>query len=204
MSSERSWSDVPASRSLPTFSDRNPVMNKLSRRTATVTLAATAAVALGSGVAYAFWTTNGSGNATATAGSAAPVNAVAAPTLSTGLLYPGGNVPATINIANPNPFPVKVTRIVVAAASQPTTVDGTHQTAGCTAALSAVGITTGDTGVLAAGAQLPIPAGGSITTTVSGANITMGLASDNNCQGATFAFGTTTTPGPVVVTAQAG
>lgn len=169
------------------------------KRTSVVAVATAAATLVAGGLAYGYWSTNGSGSAQASAGNALGVKGVAAPATSgAGTLYPNGNVPALISINNPNSFPVKVSRIQVAANSLPTSVSGN---AACTIANSLVTMTA-DSGVLAGASQISVPANQTITTTVG--TINMGLASDNACQGASFQFGSDSVAGPVVVTAQAG
>ena len=166
----------------------------ITKRTALITAATAAATIAASGIAYAYWTTNGTGNATATAGNALGVTAVAVPS-SSGTLYPNNSVPTVVNIANPNPFPVKVSRVVLTASSAPTVSGGG---AGCTAAASLVSLSSADSGVLASPVTLAANGG---TGTVTVGSIAMGLASHNDCQGATFAF---SGAGLIAVTAAAG
>jgi hypothetical protein len=90
------------------ISFRELVRRRYVRRGVIVFAVATAA--LGSGVAYAAWTSSGTGTATTKAGTAlAPV--VTAPLVTNGLLHPGGTGTAVVNVANPNPYPVRVTSI---------------------------------------------------------------------------------------------
>ncbi|MEV4053210.1 hypothetical protein AB0J55_18645 [Amycolatopsis sp. NPDC049688] len=136
---------------------------------------------LGGGIAVAAWTSSGSGAANAKAGTAAAptTGTVAASAFTSGLLYPGGPAgDAKIFVANPNPYPVKVTGI--AGNGTPT---GSGGTGTCT--------TTGVSWT----AQAPnttVAANGSTTLTLSNA-VTMSTASDDGCQGALFAIPVTVT-----------
>ncbi len=90
------------------ISFRELVRRRYVRRGVIVFAVATAA--LGSGVAYAAWTSSGAGTASTKAGTAlAPV--VSGGAVATGLLYPGGSGTAVVTVANPNPYPVRVTSI---------------------------------------------------------------------------------------------
>src|SRR4051794_14571092 len=82
-------------------------------------------VVLGGGVAFATWSANGSGSGAAKAGTVSGVTAVAAASVSTAggtLLFPGGSVPAVINVSNPNGVPVTVTALNIGAEAQPDNV----------------------------------------------------------------------------------
>ncbi|KOV82041.1 hypothetical protein [Nocardia sp. NRRL S-836] len=90
------------------ISFRELVRRRYVRRGVIVFAVATAA--LGPGVAYAAWTSSGTGSATTKAGTAlAPV--VTGGAVTTGLLFPGGTGTAVVTVANPNPYPVRVTSI---------------------------------------------------------------------------------------------
>jgi hypothetical protein len=200
---ERSWADKPRSRSFPTTTERTTTMKHFTKaRTITVAVATGSAVVLAGGVAYAFWNTSGTGVATAAAGSAQGVTAGVTTALTSGSLYPSLSVPAVVTIHNPNTFPVKVTLVVTANSAIGTaTVDATHLTAGCTSTNSQVALVGGTSGAI----NVPILAGGDSAAITAG-TISMGLASDNLCQGATFSFAgaSASSPSPVTITATAG
>jgi hypothetical protein len=180
-------------------------MNKISTRTSMVAIATAAATITAGGLAYAYWSTNGTGQATAAAGNALGVTAiVGTPMSSATLLYPNATgVPALVTVHNPNSFPVKVSQVVTT--SSPTanvTVDPTHLAAGCTSALALVSLVGGSSGAI----NVSVPAGGDNTVAIPAGSFSMGLASDNACQGATFSFAgaSAASPSPVTVTAAAG
>lgn len=158
-------------------------MKKLSKRTALVAVATAAATTLAGGFAFAFWTANGTGSAAAQATTVTGVSGAVATivTQSPALLYPGGPaVTAVVNVHNTNAsVPVKVTAISVATAATPVSVTGGT---GCTAANSAVSLAAGSLSSL----TTVIPGGGDATFNLG--QVTMGSASDNGCQGATFKF----------------
>lgn len=124
------------------------------------------------GLAYAAWTTSGSGSGYAKAGTAQQLTTVDVSASTTATLFPGVNGDVLIRVANPNPYPVRVTAITGNGAI---TADAGHP--GC--------VTTGVTFTNQTGQTLDIPAGGETQTTLSGA-ASMSNASDNGCQGATF------------------
>jgi hypothetical protein len=134
-------------------------------------------------VAIAAWTVSGSGNAYSKAGTASPVTLSDASGFTTGDLYPSGTGSVKIRVANPNPFPVRITAVSL--------------TSGGTITSSSAACNTGGTGVSFAnqsGLALDLAANASATTfTLSGA-ASMSNASDNACQGAVFTI-------PVDVTA---
>jgi hypothetical protein len=168
-----------------------PTSHRRPRRHAARLAAGAAALAVlaGAGVAYAAWTASGTGTAGAKATTFQPLTVSAGAT--TALLYPGGSADAVVSITNPNPFPVKITQI-----GQDTTPGkyvSSDQGASCT---DASGSThpTGVTLTTATGTPLAsVPANSSAPVTLTG-KVTMSAASDNGCQGATFAI-------PVTVTA---
>jgi hypothetical protein len=63
------------------------------------------------GLVYAAWTTNGSGTGAAQAGYAQGLSTVDATASTTGLLYPNGDGTVTLQIHNPNSYPVVVTDV---------------------------------------------------------------------------------------------
>lgn len=131
------------------------------------------------GLVYAAWTTGGSGSGYAKAGTAQQLTTVDVSASTTATLYPGVNGDVLIRIANPNPYPVRVTAI---AGNGAITADAGHP--GC--------VTTGVTFTNQTGLTIDIPASGQTQTTLTGA-ASMTNASDNGCQGATFTIPVTLT-----------
>lgn len=162
-----------------------------------VALVAANALVLGGGVAWAYWSTSGAGTGTGTAGTALAVNgSVAAVASSSTLLYPGGSAPLIVNVHNPNPFAVRISAITLTNGQPPSSVAGSPKNATtCTAAASAVSL-VGAASV--SGLTTAVAAGGDATVTLPGA-ISMGLASDDGCQSASFNFAS-----GIAVTAAAG
>jgi hypothetical protein len=79
------------------------------------------------GVAFAAWTANGTGTGTAEA-----IEAQGLTITPEGAddLYPGGPFDLTVDISNPNPYPVEVTSIFQTEGDD-ITADAAHTTAGC-------------------------------------------------------------------------
>jgi hypothetical protein len=129
-------------------------------------------VALASSVALAAWVASGNGNgyAKATTAQSLTTSAVA---VTTGLLYPGGTGDVQITINNPNPYPVTVTDV---------TKTGSIVTSPTNATCDAG---TGVTFTNQTGKSIAVPAGGSTTTSFTGA-VAMSNASVNACQGQLF------------------
>jgi len=134
-------------------------------------------------VAVAAWSVSGSGSGYAKASTASPITLSDASGSTTADLYPGGTGSVKIRVANPNPFPVRITAVAL--------------TSGGTITSSVAACNTGGTGVSFAnqsGLSLDLAANAAATTfTLSGA-ASMSNASDNSCQGAVFTI-------PVDVTA---
>jgi hypothetical protein len=63
------------------------------------------------GLVYAAWTTNGSGSGFAQAGTAQDLSTVDVSASTTGDLYPNGDGTVTLQIHNPNPYPVVITDV---------------------------------------------------------------------------------------------
>lgn len=124
------------------------------------------------GLVYAAWTTSGSGSGYAKAQTAQQLTTVDVSATTAATLYPGANGDVEIRIANPNPYPVRVTAVTGNGAI---TADAGHP--GC--------VTTGVTFTDQTGQTIDVPAGGQTQTTLNGA-ASMSNASDNGCQGATF------------------
>jgi hypothetical protein len=162
--------------------DRSPSARIRWTRRAAVLAIANVAV-FGGGVAFATWSANGTGSGAAQAGTVSGVTAVAAANVSTAggtLLFPGGSVPAVINVANGNGVAVTVTALNIGAEAAPDTVNGS----GCTSANSGVSLSAASP----SGLSTTIPAHGTGTIVTSGNIISMGNGSNNACQGATFVF----------------
>jgi hypothetical protein len=132
----------------------------------------TAIVLVAVGLVYAAWTTNGTGSGYAKAQSADALTTVDVSATTAATLYPGATGDADIEIANPNPYPVRVTAV---AGNGTITPDGTHS--GCTP--------TGVTYTNQTGLTIDVAANDSTATTLTGA-VEMSNASANACQGATF------------------
>lgn len=141
-------------------------------RSATAGVATVLGLALTSGVALAFWSTSGSGSGTATARSS--LNLTGTLSSVTGL-YPGGSLAVTVTVANPNPFPVKVTAVT----------GGTVTTgaSGCTTTGVAYTNQTTSNGLGASGFTVPANSAG---TALPATTVTMDNTSLSACQGATF------------------
>ncbi|GAB3158152.1 hypothetical protein GCM10027258_68790 [Amycolatopsis stemonae] len=135
---------------------------------------------LGGGIAVAAWTSTGAGTAGAKAGTAAApaTGTVDASAITTGLLYPGGQGTAKIQITNPNPYAVTVTRIAANGAATGTGGTGSCGTTGVTWTLQQPGSA--------------IAAGGTATLTLPNA-VSMATTADDGCQGAVFSIPVTVT-----------
>lgn len=132
----------------------------------------TAIVLVAVGLVYAAWTTNGTGSGYAKADTADALTTVDVAATTAATLYPGATGNVKIEIANPNPYPVRVTAVT---GNGTITPDATH--AGC----SPTGVTFTDQ----TGLAIDIAANGSTVATLTGA-AAMSNASANACQGATF------------------
>jgi hypothetical protein len=92
-------------------------------------------------------------------------------------LYPGADGDVSIEISNPNPYPIEVTDVT---GSGTITADAGHSTCG-----SDAGHPTGVTFTDQTGQTISIAANDSTQTTLTNA-AHMSNASDDSCQGATF------------------
>ena len=143
---------------------------RVSRKLAVATIVAVVSAV---GFVYAAWTTNGGGSGYAKAGTAQALTTVDVSASTSATLYPGGPAgDVSIRIANPNPFPVKVTGV---SGNGAITADAGHS--GCT--------TTGVSFTDQTGLNISVAANSQVTETLSGA-ASMSNASLNACQGATF------------------
>jgi hypothetical protein len=138
---------------------------------------------LGAGAAYAYFTSTGSGSGGASVGSMQTVTLATATDIPTTPLLPGGTGDVTLEVDNPNSFPVTLIS-VTQAPSGTITADGNHS--GCT--------TTGVTFTNQTGLTKAIPAGGKVSVDLPGA-VSMATTSPAGCEGATFSI-------PVTITAQ--
>jgi hypothetical protein len=153
---------------------------RMSKRSLLVAVSAGCLTAgLGAGAAYAYFTASGNGAGGASVGSMKTVtlqDATAAP--STALL-PGATGDVTLQVTNPNDFPVTLTRV-----DRHGTI--TADKSGCT--------TTGVTFANQDALSTPIAGGDTISVDLTGA-VSMSAASSPGCQGAKFSI-------PVTITAQ--
>lgn len=135
-------------------------------KAAAILVSAAGLAFLGTGTAYAFWTTGGSGTGTADVGVDLPLTSAEAS--APGQLYPGGPaLNGTVQVTNPNAFPVKVTGITFSPAG--TTDPDCTITGVSFASSSALHV------VIASGATTPVPY-----------TVSMGTTSSSGCQGAAF------------------
>lgn len=130
-------------------------------------------VLTGTGTGLAYWAASGTGEGAAVAGTARPLTAVGTTSPGAGQLYPGGSSGFSLQVSNPNPYPVTITGVT---ANGPVTATG--GIGSCTTTGVSLAAPTGG---------LPFTVGpeASLTVTLAGA-ATMSNASDNGCQGATF------------------
>lgn len=153
-------------------------MTRAVRLVSTPVVLACGAVVLFAGVAAAAYRSNvaatGTGRATPAAAGATLTLTVTG-TAATGL-YPGGpGADVTVTLANPYDRPVTVTAVTAAGPVVATPVSG-RACVSHAVTLAAP----------ASGLPATVPAAGSATITLRAA-MTMGLASDSGCQGASFA-----------------
>lgn len=135
---------------------------------------AVAILALGVvGLVYAAWTTGGSGSGYAKAGTAQALTTVDVSASASPDLYPGTDGNVIVRINNSNPYPVKVTDI---------NGNGAITASGGIGACATTGVTyTNQSGTF------NVPANSAATFTLNNA-AHMSNASENGCQGATFAI----------------
>jgi hypothetical protein len=136
---------------------------------------------LGSGASFAYWTTTGTGLGAATTGTPQAVTLVKATGTIADQLVPGGTADLLVALTNPNSFPVTITGIEQRIGPG---LDVDASVAGC--------IVTGVT--VAPQPALTLHVAGRDTAEVIVPDAaSMSLASDSDCQGATFQI-------PVIVT----
>ena len=154
---------------------------KIRRRTFLILLAL--AVAVVAGVAVASWDTSTSGNGYSKASTATALTLSDASASTTGDLYPGANGALKLKVANPNPFPVRITSVTL--------------TSGGTITSNVTACNTGGTGVTftnQTGLAIDLAANAAAAVQTLSGSVHMSNSSDNTCQGAIFTI-------PVDVTA---
>jgi hypothetical protein len=129
------------------------------------------------GLVYAAWTATGGGSGYARADTAEALTTVDVSATTSATLYPGADGDVSIEISNPNPYPVEVTDVT---GDGTITADAGHSTCG-----SDAGHPTGVTFTDQTGQTISVAANDSTQTTLTNA-AHMSNASDDSCQGATF------------------
>lgn len=153
-----------------------------NRRFMLAVSAACLAAGLGAGAAYAYFTSSGSGSGGASVGSMQTVTLAAATAAPTTPLLPGGAAgEVTLEVDNPNSFPVTLVNVTQ---SGTITADSGHSSCTDTEVTFTNQTSLGQT----------IPASSTVKVDLPGA-VAMGQASSPGCQGATFSI-------PVTITAQ--
>jgi hypothetical protein len=178
--------------------DRTPTATvRWTRRAAALGVANLAVI--GGGLAFANWSANGVGTVGTTAGTSKAVTAPVGSVSSTGAtaLVPGGSGQVAVTINNPNAFPVKVSSITITGTPAPASVSGAKN-ASCTTANSLVTLAAGT--FTTTSTSIPANSDGTVVTNGAINPVSMGLASDDGCQSATFTFAA----GGVTVAAAAG
>ncbi len=146
-------------------------LRTISRKASVATLLTGAMLA--ASLATAAWLANGTGDGAAKAITASDLTVEVA-SAGAGDLYPGfANGDLFLKINNPNPYRVTVTQVDAGAGSV------TSDSAACDTGGSEVTLDA------STAVSIDIAAGGSTTTSVPNI-VTMGLDSDDACQGATF------------------
>jgi hypothetical protein len=131
-----------------------------------------AVIAVTGSVAVAAWLSGGTGNGFAKATTAQSLTTVDASASTPATLYPGATGNVTLDINNPNPYPVRVTSV---------TGNGAITSSAGAACNASTGVSFADQ----TGLTLDVPASSDMTFTLNGA-VSMSNASDNSCQGAVF------------------
>jgi hypothetical protein len=138
-------------------------------------------IGLSAGAAYAYFTTPGHGTGSASIGSMQTITIAATTATPGNPLLPGGSGDVTLEVTNPNAFPVTLLSVT---SSGTITADASHPS--CT--------TTGVTFTSQTALNKTIPASSTTTIDLKGA-ATMDTTSSDGCQGATFSI-------PVTITVQ--
>jgi hypothetical protein len=138
-------------------------------------------IGLSAGAAYAYFTSPGNGTGSASIGSMQTVTIAATTATPGNPLLPGGTGDVTLEVTNPNAFPVTLLSVT---SSGTITADASHPS--CT--------TTGVTFTSQTALNKTIPASSTTTIDLKGA-AAMDTTSSDGCQGATFSV-------PVTITGQ--
>jgi len=154
---------------------------RIRRRALLIVLALVAVVV--AGVAIAAWSTSTSGNAYSKASTATALTLSDASASTSGDLYPGGTGDLKLKVANPNPFPVRITAVSLTSGGTITSNVGACNTAG-----------HGVTFTNQSGLTIDLAANAAATVVTVAGSVHMASSSDNSCQGAIFTI-------PVDVTA---
>jgi hypothetical protein len=136
---------------------------------------------LSAGAAYAYFTSSGLGAGSVSVGSMQTITVSATMATPGHLLVPGGSGDVTLEVTNPNAFPVTLLSVT---SSGMITADAGHS--GCT--------TTGVTFTSQTALSTPIAASSTTAIDLKGA-AAMDTTSSDGCQGATFSV-------PVTITVQ--
>ncbi|TYP87894.1 hypothetical protein [Blastococcus xanthinilyticus] len=147
------------------------ITTKLPRRLVVVALFVVALI--GGGIATAAWLVSGTGSATTQAATA--VNLTVSAGTPTATLYPGASGAVVASVANPNPFPVRVTSASFGAVTVTPLAGRT-----CTAASLTV------SGPVTLGSPVNLSANSGATAVTIPNAVTMVSSADNGCQGATY------------------
>ena len=131
-----------------------------------------AVIAVTGSVAVAAWLSAGTGNGFAKATTAQSLSTVDVSASTPATLYPGATGNVSLDIHNPNPYPVRVTAV---------SGNGAITSSAGAACNASTGVTFADQ----TGLTLDVPASSDATFTLNGA-VSMTNASDNSCQGAVF------------------
>jgi hypothetical protein len=160
-------------------------MRKFTKRSAAIATAAVVAVG-GAGAAYAAWLLSGSGAGAATASTAQGLtikdlngNTLADDVSVSPAFFPGSTNDVGFTVENPNPFPVRITGIVL-------TVGASTNEPNCVAG----NVTVNSSAALPIASSLVVPAkvgavNGSSAISYAGA-LSMIENAHDDCQGATF------------------
>ncbi len=126
------------------------------------------------GLVYAAWTTNGSGSGFAKAGTAQDLSTVDVSAATMGDLYPNGDGTVTLQIHNPNPYPVTITDV--------TAGPGDVTASGGIGTCDVTGVSFNDQH----GLTIHIPPNSDSDTVELNNAAHMSNESENGCQGAVF------------------
>ena len=146
----------------------------MRRRLVAIATASVISVSIVS-LVFAAWTSDGGGSASAHAGTAKPLETIEATAHIGGLLYPDGPAAdVVIDIRNNNSYPITVSAVTRTGA-----ISAGGENPGC--------VTTGVTFSDQAGLSITVSPDASTRAVLRGA-ASMSNASEDDCQGATFAI----------------